>query len=622
MSNRLADSVSPYLRAHADNPVDWWPWSEEAFAEATRRNVPVFLSIGYSTCHWCHVMARESFQDPQLAAYLNDNMVAIKIDREEHPDVDAGYLAAASAFTGSLGWPLSVFATPSGTVFYAGTYFPPQQVGEVPAFRAVLEAIVEAWRDRRDEVVQTGEAIRDAVAAMRPVDASTLPTRDHLDAAVQRLVSLTDPEFGGLGRGTKFPNAPVLSFLLARGAAGDSTAEGLARHTLATIAASPLRDAVEGGFFRYAVQRNWSEPHYERMLSDNAQLLPLYAAIGIDDPAAVEVAEGIASYLLETLRLPGGGFAAAQDSESAIDGVRSEGGYYALDALARARQPAPALDAKLLSGLNGLAIGGLASAGSALSRLEWVQAAVDAADALLALHGDDTSLRRASLNGVASDAHATLEDVGGVAGGLLRLALASGDVRFAVTGRALIEACRAGDGTVRAPAGPDPVLASRGLATEADPSDGATPSGRALVADAALLLAALTGDDAHRRLAIDAALPALARAADEPSAFGAALAVASALIEPVRQLVVVVPDGDRETTDTAEMVDVARAWRGGVAAVVTESQSRVWADAGFELFAERASREGRATAYLCEHFVCALPVTSAAELRALLGTRA
>lgn len=600
MTNRLAQAVSPYLRSHAENPVDWWPWGEQAFAEAVRRDVPVMVSIGYATCHWCHVMARESFSDPELAAYLNDNLVAIKVDREEHPQVDDAFLSAASAFTRNLGWPLTVFTTPEGLTFYAGTYFPPRPVQGVPAFRQVVDAVLEAWRDKRDDVCDAGAAVRDAVAAAQPAPASGayLGAADF-DDAVQRLLSLEDPDFGGLGREPKFPNTPVISFLLERGARGDEAADAFARRTLETIAASGLRDPVEGGFFRYATRRDWTEPHYERMAYDNAQLLSAYAAVGDE-----RTAEGVVSFLLDVLCLPDGAFASAQDSESIIDGERSEGGYYARDAAGRAGLQPPALDEKVLTGLNGMVIGALADAGARFGRAEWVDAARAAADTVLRLHGDDASLIRASLGGRASTATATLEDFGGLAGGLLRLALVSGESRYAVVARRLVEACRTPDGGVAAPGGGDPVLVARGLSTDGDPSDGALPSGRSLLADAALLLSALTGDDAHRRLAADAIAPALGVAGEQPSAFGAALAIASRLAAPLEQLVVIGPG----------LESAARGWRRGPRADVTPDQSREWAAADFELFDSRTG----AGAYYCRSFVCALPVTTAAELSLLI----
>lgn len=269
---RLSTAMSPYLRAHADNPVDWHAWGEEAFAEAERRDVPVFVSIGYSTCHWCHVMARESFSDPALADYLNAHFVSIKVDREEHPGVDASYMAQAGAFTQGLGWPLSVFAMADGAAFFAGTYFPPQPVAGRPSFRQVLEAVTDAWVNRRDEVrgnaAAIGEAVRAAGAAS--ADNASLPTREQLAASADALAHHEDARFGGFGTAPKFPVAPAIGFLQAIGH------DELASRTLRAMAASPLRDSVEGGFFRYATQRDWSEPHYERMLYDNALLLSTY----------------------------------------------------------------------------------------------------------------------------------------------------------------------------------------------------------------------------------------------------------------------------------------------------------------------------------------------------------
>jgi len=599
MAERLRDSTSPYLRSHAGNPVDWWPWSEEAFAEAARRDVPVLISIGYATCHWCHVMARESFSDPEIAEQLAAGFVAIKVDREEHPDVDAAYLAAASAFTPSLGWPLTVFATPAGAAFYAGTYFPPRPVQGMPAFREVLDAITDAWTQRRDGVEETASSLVAALTADRPVAEQDGLPAEVLDGAVTTMLGHEDREFGGFGTAPKFPTTPALTFLLEQ---GGRPARELADRTLAAMAASALRDPVEGGFFRYAVHRDWTEPHYERMLTDNAQLLAAYAAAG-DEPTAT----GIVSFLVDVLRVPGG-FASGQDSESTIDGTRNEGGYYARDAAGRAGLTPPPLDGKVLTGLNGLAIGALADAGVRFGRRDWIAAARDAADAVLATHGDAAPLRRASLDGRVSEAVATLEDYGGLAGGLLRLALATGDPRYAVIARGLVESCATGD-DVAAPSGADPVLAARGLALPPEVSDGATPSGRALLADAALLLAALSGDDAHRRIAERAIAPALPLAPAQPLSFGAALAVAVRLARPVAQLVVAGP-GD------SALADVARGWGGParVLAIVTETAAADFAAAGFELFAARTARDGADTAYLCEHFVCDLPLTDAAAL--------
>jgi uncharacterized protein YyaL (SSP411 family) len=351
MPNRLAHATSPYLRSHAENPVDWFEWGPEPFARARERDVPVLVSIGYSTCHWCHVMARESFSDPELAAYLNANFVAIKVDREEYPDVDASYLAAASAFTEQLGWPLNVFVTPAGGPFYGGTYWPPVALLGQPAFRDVLAAVFDAWTDRRDEVLANATGITTALAGYARPAGGAIP--ESFEPLVERLAGLEDPQYGGFGTAPKFPVATVLGFLL------DLGERELATRTLAAMASSDLRDRVEGGFFRYATKRDWTEPHYERMLYDNALLLDCYTRVG--DTAT---ADGIAGFLTTVMRLPGGAFASAQDSESNVDGVRVEGTYYELSPEQRRGQSPPQLDAKVLAGWNGLAIEALARAGN------------------------------------------------------------------------------------------------------------------------------------------------------------------------------------------------------------------------------------------------------------------
>ncbi len=612
MPNRLASALSPYLRSHADNPVHWNEWGPAPFAEAAERGVPLLVSIGYSTCHWCHVMARESFSDPQIAEALNAGFVAIKVDREEHPDVDATYLAAAGAFTEQLGWPLNVFVTPEGRAFYAGTYWPPRQMPGHPSFGQVLAAVTDAWANRREAAESTAAAIAEALGAASTAEPAALPTEDSFGRMIAELVGYEDTQFGGFGGAPKFPVATVLNLLLDRGTlvgtAGSSDAAALARRVLAAMAASPLRDDVEGGFFRYSTRRDWSDPHYERMLYDNAQLLTAYARVG-----DVHTAGGIADFLGTVMRLPGGAFASAQDSESTVDGQRVEGGYYALDADGRAKQSPPALDSKVLAGWNGLAIEALASAGARLERPEWVTLARDAAHFVLAnQRRDDGTLVRASVDGRMSQATATLEDYGMLAGGLLALALATGEVEFARTARELVDLCIADD-AFRVPGGGDPVLLSQGLAITADPSEGAYPSGVSALARAAVTLHQLTADDRYRQAAT-AAMAAIAPLVEaRPIAFGAALGVMSAVQQPSVQLVVVT-DAAAATVDmdgvAAEFEELARGWErsGALVAVVTDAQAVAFADAGFELFEARTSIHG-AAAYLCFDFVCRLPVT-------------
>jgi len=598
MPNRLGVAVSPYLRSHADNPVDWFEWGDEAFAEARRRDVPVLVSIGYSTCHWCHVMARESFSDPALAGWLNEHFVAIKVDREEHPDVDASYIAAASAFTSNLGWPLNVFVTPTGQAFYAGTYFPPAPVGSHPAFSTVLEAVVDAWTNRRDEAEANAAHIASALGALGNRASSALPT--DFDGVVAALESYEDTTHGGFGAAPKFPVATVVSLLL------DLGDDELAERTLAAMAASDLRDPVEGGFFRYSTRADWGDPHYERMIYDNALLIDSYARVG-----RVDVATGIAEFLLTVLRQPSGAFGSAQDSESVIDGSRNEGGYYRLDASARATLQPPAVDAKILTGWNGLAIGGLARAGARLGRADWVESAARAADYLLDTHRVDGVLIRASIGGRLSTARATLEDYGMFAGGLLDLALATGEVRYAAAARSLVDATLGDGGGFTVPGGPDPVLAAHGIAIDSDPSEGAYPSGLSAMADAAHRLYLLSADRRYEDAARAAIESVASLAVAQPIAFGAALSVAAALTKKVRQLVVVGDGGP---------ADLARSWdnSGSVTAIVSSEQAEAFASAGFELFEGRATTPGVSTAYLCTDFVCALPVTTADQLAALI----
>ncbi|MGJ8720353.1 MAG: thioredoxin domain-containing protein [Salinibacterium amurskyense] len=648
MPNRLETAASPYLRSHATNPVDWWEWSAEAFAEAERRDVPVLVSIGYSTCHWCHVMARESFSDPVLAAYLNENFVAIKVDREEHAEVDSTYLAAASAFTPNLGWPLNVFVTPAGRAFFAGTYWPPTAVGQHPAFRQVLESVTDAWTARREQVETSGAAIAQALAQSRAVESELVA---DFAPVIDALAAAEDLEHGGFGDAPKFPVTPVLRFLLDRGARSaehSPEAAGLADRTLAAMAASALRDPVDGGFFRYSTQADWTDPHYERMLYDNAQLLAAYALAD-----SVEIATGVAEFLRDKLLLPSGAFASGLDSESTVDGKRVEGFYYSLDAASRARVEAPPRDDKILTGWNGLAIEALALAGARFGEPEWIALARGAADFLLAEHvgvggaGSDAAvgrLVRTSIDGILSDAAATLEDSGMLAQGLLELSIATGEVRYALAARDLVDgalaagAAGSGSSPFGLPGGSDSVLAAQGLSTEADISDGAHPSGLSAMAAAAHTLFALTGD-AQYRDAAEASMKLVGQlAAQQPISFGTALTLMSELGAPLRQLVVVTGDeaggasfgdaagaaggtSDGSAATGGELTSLARRLHraGGIGVAVSQAQADAFAASGFELFAARTATGGAPTAYLCEEFVCRLPLTDAPALEALLG---
>ncbi|MCK2032333.1 thioredoxin domain-containing protein [Microbacterium sp. KSW4-4] len=596
MTNRLADTLSPYLRAHADNPVDWYPWGEEAFAEARRRDVPMLISIGYSTCHWCHVMARESFADPETAARINEGFVAVKVDREEHPHVDGAYMAAASAFTQNLGWPLTVFTTPAGRAFYAGTYWPPEARPPMPAFREVLVAVREAWTTRRAQAEESADAVTAALAEAAETTASTLPDTAALAEAARGLAAREDAEFGGFGGAPKFPVATTLRFLqepLIRAAVPEAAAA--AERALAAMANSDLRDA-DGGFFRYATRRDWTVPHYERMLTDNAQLLEVALDAGDE-----ETARGIAGFLLGALRREGGGFGAAQDSESWIDGVRNEGGYYLRPVAERTALEPPAVDGKVITGWNGLAIAALARAGAALGDDAWIAAAAEAAAAVLSTNrGADGALARASLDGRASAAVATAADLALLAEGLFALAAATGDVAPAVTGRDLL------DEVLDGAAGDDPLLRAQGIAASPDHTDGDLPSDTAAVAQAALTAWRLGAGDRYRAAAAERVEALASRALAQPFAHGSLLRVAAGLAAAPRQLVVVTEDPGGALAAAARGADA------DVVAVVTPAQAAGFAAAGFELFDGKEATAERA--YDCRAFVCRLPVSDPAAV--------
>jgi hypothetical protein len=678
--NRLGDAVSPYLRMHADNPVDWREWGPDAFAEAEQRDVPVFVSIGYATCHWCHVMARESFADPEIAAFLRDGFVSVKVDREERPDVDASAMMGASAFTENLGWPLSVYMTPAGRVFYAGTYSPPQPVGDHPSFRQVLAAVRDAWTDRREEVDANADGIAAAITAQGSTSETCAIPRPHdVHAVVERLAEAEDREHGGFGGAPKFPNAPLLEFLVEAGAdVPTSGATGLAGRTLRTIARSELRDPVDGGVFRYATRRDWTVPHFERMLYDNAGLLAVAGRLATTDPQAsasasssvatdgsagadgvgalaAEVASGIAGFLRDTLRTDDGVFVAAQDSESTIDGRRVEGAWYRLGAEDRARLDPPPLDDQVLTGWNGLAIRGLAIAGAALGDDVMLADAARAADRLLeTVVVDDRVTIRSSTPRGPSTAAPTIEDVGLLTEGLLELALATGEVRYATAARRIVDGVLDANGTVVLVGSADPVLAAAGTDPGEQPQT-AMRSGTVALASALSMLAELTGSSAYLTSAEHLVGPRIADGLGQPLGHADALALGLTFGAPAREIVLVLGDPSADshtlddvaheragvqqrrggaTSDNDGLVARVRRERrpGTLVAVVTAEQCRAWAEAGFELFADRAptdlagDTDARATeqeqelvVYVCHDRVCDLPVRTLDALEATLS---
>ncbi|HEY4190716.1 MAG TPA: thioredoxin domain-containing protein, partial [Candidatus Limnocylindrales bacterium] len=326
-TNRLAGETSPYLLQHAHNPVDWFPWGQDALARAKLQDRPIFLSIGYAACHWCHVMERESFEDEATAAVLNAGFVAIKVDREERPDLDQLYMGAVQAMTGGGGWPMSVFLTPDGRPFYGGTYFPDTPRHGLPSFRQVLDGVRTAWTTQRPELEQSAARLVDALVASQALGSdgadpgviASLPGTDVLAGATAGVIASFDRVHGGWGRAPKFPQPMTIEFLLRRHVAtGEAAPLEVALHSLAAMAAGGIHDQLGGGFHRYATDARWLVPHFEQMLYDNAQLARVYAHAWAltGDPTLLEAMTGVLDYLIRELTTPDGGFAASQDADT------------------------------------------------------------------------------------------------------------------------------------------------------------------------------------------------------------------------------------------------------------------------------------------------------------------
>ena len=660
MANRLADATSPYLLQHADNPIDWWEWGEDAFAEAARRDVPILLSVGYAACHWCHVMAHESFEDADVAEHVNASFVAIKVDREERPDIDAVYLNATTALTGSAGWPMTCLLTPSGEPFFAGTYFPKAQL------LALLGNAAHLWRTDHDRVLASSSHI---AARLREMTTSATPQPlgpDALADAVPRLAAGYDSTRGGFGAAPKFPPSMVLEFLLRHHArTGSHDARRMVQGSCEAMARGGLYDQLAGGFARYAVDADWVVPHFEKMLYDNAQLLRDYLHLWrlTGDPLPRRIAEETADFLLRDLGTPEGGFASSLDADTVVDGHSHEGLTYAwtpaqlIDVLgeqdgaraavlltvtptgtfehgsstlqlrsdpddpawwadarrrllrARDERPQPGRDDKVVTSWNGLAIAALAEAGVLLDRPDLLDAARSAAGLVTSLHLVDGRLRRASRDGVVGTAAGVLDDHGNLAEGLLALHQATGDSHWLEVAATLLDTAldrfRDADGTFHDTADDAQVLFNRPRSE----ADNAEPSGPSSIAGALLTYAALTGSPRHREAAEQALAQCGSVAARDPRFGGWALAVAEAAAAGPLQVAVVGDDAR-----AAELAAIARR-SASPGLVVTHGMP----DApGLPLLAHRPLVDGGGAAYVCRGFVCEAPTTVPEQLRASL----
>ena len=626
--NRLASEASPYLLQHARNPVDWYPWGDEALARAREEDRPILLSVGYAACHWCHVMAHESFEDPETAALMNERFVNVKVDREERPDVDGVYMDAVVALTGQGGWPLTVFLTPEGEPFLGGTYFPPEPRHGLPAFRQLLVAVSDLWRERRDDVTQRTEVMVEALRQAAESAPSHEPlTESLLFAAVRRLGELHDPEWGGFGsRAPKFPPASALELLLRRGEVE------LAAPTLDAMALGGMYDVVGGGFHRYSVDERWLVPHFEKMLYDNALLVSAYlhAWAVTGNERYREVVEETVEYLLRELRLPDGGFASSQDADT--DGVEGltytwapgegapeellepfEDGRFILRGQLepaererllelRSRRPQPGLDDKAIASWNGLVLAALAEAARRLGRADWLEAAQELGEFLLGPLSRDDRLVRSVRDGRASGP-GFLDDYANAAQGLYELHVATGELRWLEESRRLallaveLFADDERGGFFLAPAEGEQLVARR-----KELFDHPVPSGNSMLAYVLLRLARLWGDEglAQRAVGVLRLLgDALGRA---PSEFAWALNALDLYLAIPRELAVV---GGPES-------EVARA------ALEPFDPNAVVAFGPTDavpLLEGKTLVGGAPAVYVCERFACQAPVTDARELR-------
>jgi uncharacterized protein len=628
--NRLGSETSPYLLQHAENPVDWYAWGEEALTRAREEDKPILLSVGYAACHWCHVMAHESFEDADTAALMNERFVNVKVDREERPDVDGIYMDAVSAMTGHGGWPLTVFLTPEGEPFLGGTYFPPEPRHGLPSFREVLLAVSDLYRERRDDVARRSETMLEALrqAASAPPSSEPL-TESLLFHAVRRLGELHDPEWGGFGRAPKFPPASALELLLRR-------QEGeLATSTLDGMAAGGMYDLVGGGFHRYSVDDRWLVPHFEKMLYDNALLVPAYVhgwlVTGTDRYR--EVVEETVAYMLRELRLEDGGFASSQDADTeGVEGLTYtwapgegapeelfepfEDGRFVLRGelepetgarllAIRAERPQPGRDDKAIASWNGLALAALAEAGRRLGRGDWVGEARSLGEFLLGPLSDERGRLWRSLRAGRPSGAGFLDDYANVAHGLYELHVATGELRWLEEARRLavlaveLFADEERGGFFLAPAEGEQLVARK-----KDLIDHPIPSGNSMLAYVLLRLARIYGDDELEQRAVGVLRllgESLGRA---PTELAWALNALDLYLATPREIAVAGPADSEVARAALEPYEPNAVVAFGPAEGVPLLEGKDYVD-------------GKPAVYVCERFACRRPVTEPAELGAM-----
>ncbi|HEX8137711.1 MAG TPA: thioredoxin domain-containing protein [Pyrinomonadaceae bacterium] len=675
-TNRLAAETSPYLLQHAHNPVDWYAWGPEALERARAENKPILLSIGYSACHWCHVMEKESFENEEIARLMNENFVNIKVDREERPDLDQIYMNAVQMMTGHGGWPMTVFLTPEGVPFYGGTYFPPEDRYNMPGFPRVLLGVADAYRSKPDEVTQTAVAMLGELRRMGVArESSEGLSVDLLDAAYRPLVRSYDPKYGGFGRAPKFPPAMTLEFLLRTHArTNDAKALEMVEHTCRKMAEGGMYDQLGGGFHRYSTDERWLVPHFEKMLYDNAllsrQYLHLYQQTG--EGFYRRVVEETLDYVVREMTDPSGGFYSTQDADSeghegkffvwtveeilevlgpedgalfcAYYDVTPQGNFEGQNILnvrrpvedvareagvsterlrealergrrelfaVRERRVKPARDEKILTAWNGLMLASFAEAGSVLDRPDYLEAAERNAQFVLERLRRDGLLLRTYKDGQAK-LNGYLEDYSFYADGLTALYEATGELRWleeaqAITERMIEEFWDEAEGGFFYTGESHEELIVRSK----DYFDNATPSGNSVAAEVLLRMSVLTGKEEYARQAVTIFRLLRDTMSRHPTAFGRLLGALDFYLSRPREIAII---GERDRADTRALLQ--EVWRlylpNKVVAQSAEGDTR--AATVVPLLQDRTMIEGKATAYVCEHYTCQRPVTTAEEL--------
>ena len=673
MANRLAAESSPYLLQHKDNPVDWYPWGEEALDKSRREDKPIFLSVGYAACHWCHVMEHESFEDPETAAMMNEHFVNIKVDREERPDIDNIYMKSVVAITGQGGWPMSVFLTPDGRPFFGGTYFPPVRRYNMPSFKEVLLSLVKAWDENREQLETNGDQLHEHLKKeFSPQLESEGLSKSVLNQASMTLAQHYDWDQGGWGRAPKFPQPMAIAYLLQRSTQRDKLALDMAQHALEAMAKGGMYDVVGGGFCRYSVDDFWLVPHFEKMLYDNAQLAQVYLHTHLitGDHHYRRVCEETLDFVLREMTDPAGGFYSSLDadsegeegifytwlpeeleaifSENDMDFLRAaypisqEGNFegriilqrqmtdealgakfdlepshvqahleelHAVLLEERSARVRPATDDKVLTAWNGMMLAAFSEAARYLGRRDYLEAAQKNAVFIQENLFREGRLHRSWRRGITRH-NGYLEDHGALILGLLALYQADPDPRWFQLASEITEEMI---DNFHDPAGGFYDTRSDHealLVRPKDLQDNATPSGNALAAHALLLMAAYTGDGIYRDLA-EVSLSGIQKIAGQyPTAFSRWLQALDFALGPVQEIAIL---GNSEEAETASLR--------------TQINSRfrpytILAASDFPpppghppLLTDRPLVDGRPTAYVCEKFVCQAPVNSADALR-------